>query len=615
MDQEAKPSNVSTPAGRSPSSLQAKKVFKRSRCDEDHDPKQKSYELLQRYPEHIPIVIVSVDKKHKKKLLTPLSFSGIELTKTARDKCADFVKPKDRLHFLNGTMLPDWGKLLDSYQAHKSKDNFLYLVFAPERKFEDDFPSWPSTPKAKEGSGSKSSKEKPSSGPQSFHIPDNDPASKDSRDAKKVIAKHPDRVPVLIRQSETDGLPKLEKRLLVPDNMSVNELKSILPAYLKISDMMTPKEAREKLVLLAAGDKLEPNLLMSDVYDEHQDDKCLYINVAIASVEKDEVEDIIEETESDEDEDDEVISDRKTDEMKVPFSDLKAAEEKALAAEEKALSQMERAAAAEEKALASELKVLEAEEQILMLREAQESSGVQDGEIWELREEVEAAEEARQLAEDKAKLAQEEKQVMEEKVTEAEKKVEALEDKVSELHQDIETMKVDTKTASDIAELSANEIKTLQSSLTAKCDAIKSLEEEYERLEGSLADEKKGRRVAEDDLASTKKLLEAKAEEFASAEMCQKWLQTRVDQLQKEGEVKAMAIERTTKVMEDKLAAMEKAKEAALKKAEEQAKKIAQLEAQISKMEKDDFIHIDFGSAGERPDEDGFEVLAAGQSN
>merc|ERR1712232_1553067 len=66
--------------------------------------------------------------------------------------------------------------------------------------------------------------------PTVFHLPDADAAAEAAarRQAKKVLQKFPDRVPVLFKQSPMLGLPAIDKKLLVPHKMLCDELKWVL---------------------------------------------------------------------------------------------------------------------------------------------------------------------------------------------------------------------------------------------------------------------------------------------------------------------------------------------------------------------------------------------------
>ncbi|CAJ1429066.1 unnamed protein product [Effrenium voratum] len=96
------------------------------------------------------------------------------------------------------------------------------------------------------------------------------PVEKDSVLAKtrKIALKHPDRVPVLINQAETQGLPRIDKKLLVPRTMTVAELRKILPKHLKLESEID-KEQWNKVQMLMAGEEVKDDEKMSAIYETY----------------------------------------------------------------------------------------------------------------------------------------------------------------------------------------------------------------------------------------------------------------------------------------------------------------------------------------------------------
>lgn len=80
--------------------------------------------------------------------------------------------------------------------------------------------------------------------------------------------KYPERAPVLVNQAQCRGLPRIEKKLLVPRNMKVGELRKSLPRHLKIEDCTIPWE---NVRMLMAGDEVTDDQLMQEIYDCYVD--------------------------------------------------------------------------------------------------------------------------------------------------------------------------------------------------------------------------------------------------------------------------------------------------------------------------------------------------------
>lgn len=84
-------------------------------------------------------------------------------------------------------------------------------------------------------------------------------------EAKRILQKYPDRLPIIVEQSERSKLPPLDRnKYLVPD-ITVGQFLYVLRKRIKLK----PEEA----VFLFIGNTLPPtSALMSAVYKEHKDD-------------------------------------------------------------------------------------------------------------------------------------------------------------------------------------------------------------------------------------------------------------------------------------------------------------------------------------------------------
>lgn len=258
--------------------------------------------LLARYPGHVPVVCSSTREDEKrKKLLVPETMTADEFKKVIFEKCSFSV-------FAEGCFLADGESVegTDSvsaiYRKHNS-DGVLHVTVgklpAKRSPFEQaDVEMIPAEKKArpeldltlsvkveealaltdeaqaiiKKGRVSTPSK------PAIFHMPDTDP---ESQQALRLLRKFPDRVPVMVTQPATVGLPALDKKLLVSRAMTVLELKGVLAKHLPLG--MLPQVARKELEIFVDDYCLRPSDTMAQVYDGYKEDKCLHMRISLTS--------------------------------------------------------------------------------------------------------------------------------------------------------------------------------------------------------------------------------------------------------------------------------------------------------------------------------------------
>jgi hypothetical protein len=79
----------------------------------------------------------------------------------------------------------------------------------------------------------------------------------------------PDRVPVLIKQARSVGLPAIDQKLLVLKSMSCAELRQNLPLCLSIQQDSTDCTKWTRLCLFIGDEPLKDNVLMSEIYDQY----------------------------------------------------------------------------------------------------------------------------------------------------------------------------------------------------------------------------------------------------------------------------------------------------------------------------------------------------------
>mmetsp|Transcript_64195 Transcript_64195/g.170087 ORF Transcript_64195/g.170087 Transcript_64195/m.170087 type:complete len:133 (-) Transcript_64195:278-676(-) len=105
-----------------------------------------------------------------------------------------------------------------------------------------------------------------------------EPFEKRSAEAKRILEKHPDRIPVICERSARSLLPHIEKKkFLVPGGMLCGEFKYVIHKHL--SQVGSGLAADQTLYLFANGSSPRSGTLLSEVYEQHKSpDGFLYIS-------------------------------------------------------------------------------------------------------------------------------------------------------------------------------------------------------------------------------------------------------------------------------------------------------------------------------------------------
>ena len=97
------------------------------------------------------------------------------------------------------------------------------------------------------------------------------PFEKRKAEAERVLAKYPDRIPVIVEQSSGNKLPTIDKtKFLVPNDLTIGQFVYVIRKRIKLSP--------EKAIFLMIDSKLPAtSALLSQVYQENKDkDGFLY---------------------------------------------------------------------------------------------------------------------------------------------------------------------------------------------------------------------------------------------------------------------------------------------------------------------------------------------------
>lgn len=101
---------------------------------------------------------------------------------------------------------------------------------------------------------------------------------KRSAEARRILAKYPDRIPVICEKAPRSDLPDIDKKkFLVPDTMLCGQFKYIIHKH--INQTASSSLTSEQTIYLFVGNTLpKTGSQISEVYDQHKaDDGFLYI--------------------------------------------------------------------------------------------------------------------------------------------------------------------------------------------------------------------------------------------------------------------------------------------------------------------------------------------------
>jgi len=97
-------------------------------------------------------------------------------------------------------------------------------------------------------------------------------------EAKRIMKKYPERIPVIVERAPRSNLPEIEKKkFLVPCTMLAGEFKYIIHKHLKESGGQA-LPADQTIYLFVNHASPKTGALMKEIYDQHKsDDGFLYL--------------------------------------------------------------------------------------------------------------------------------------------------------------------------------------------------------------------------------------------------------------------------------------------------------------------------------------------------
>eukprot|EP00933_Yihiella_yeosuensis_P013260 TRINITY_DN1236_c0_g1_i1.p1 TRINITY_DN1236_c0_g1~~TRINITY_DN1236_c0_g1_i1.p1 ORF type:complete len:130 (+),score=40.58 TRINITY_DN1236_c0_g1_i1:116-505(+) len=107
------------------------------------------------------------------------------------------------------------------------------------------------------------------------------PFEKRKEEAKRILAKYPDRIPVICEKAARSDIPEIDKKkFLVPGSMLCGEFKYIIHKHISQAASGVTIAADQAIYLFVnnTGTSPKTGTLMSEVYDQYKaEDGFLYI--------------------------------------------------------------------------------------------------------------------------------------------------------------------------------------------------------------------------------------------------------------------------------------------------------------------------------------------------
>ncbi|CAD7923861.1 unnamed protein product [Amoebophrya sp. A120] len=103
---------------------------------------------------------------------------------------------------------------------------------------------------------------------------------KRSAEARRILAKYPDRIPVICEKAARSDLPDIDKKkFLVPDTMLCGQFKYIIHKHInQCATAGSQISADQTIYLFVNNTSPKTGALMSEIYDSYKaDDGFLYI--------------------------------------------------------------------------------------------------------------------------------------------------------------------------------------------------------------------------------------------------------------------------------------------------------------------------------------------------
>jgi len=270
----------------------------------DVKPSPEALKMLAKYPGRLPVICFKepgwglgldgaaalADLPERKTFLVPSSMTCVGLRDTRRKHIKDSAHVSvaaESIHLkADGTTLFKDATLQDAYDQHKAEDCFLYISFSAPitdtgTGFEPDDAANNFQKLLKESAGDEASSLQsvvPAADEGSLS-PQRPGTREVGKVARKLLARHPNNVPVVCEKASGSDAPAITKnRLLLRGKMRCSEFRKTIIFDNILGTIDAAAVLPSSFSLSASGQSLDGATPMQQVYEQHQsDDGFLYL--------------------------------------------------------------------------------------------------------------------------------------------------------------------------------------------------------------------------------------------------------------------------------------------------------------------------------------------------
>ena len=224
------------------------------------------------HPERVPVICVhSREASQIKRLLVPNHTTGADFQAMARNrKWCPWAAHGGEVLLCKGKgadtiKVPEQKTLQELHSEYMAPDGVMYFMVEAATDDIQDAPKDPTEPQ-----GVKLNQAVPE---EPKKAKDKETTSEDRLDddivesAKRMRKKHPRHLPVLLKQAAAEGLPALDKKLLIPGSMPCRDLRKMVPKYLGCENLdLDWNNVIFQLAGQSIGEGIEEHELMAEVY-------------------------------------------------------------------------------------------------------------------------------------------------------------------------------------------------------------------------------------------------------------------------------------------------------------------------------------------------------------
>jgi len=219
-----------------------------------------------KYPNRVPVICQKAPNSElpqiKKKLLVPNEYTAAELRDVVQASLSHVGAHQKVDLLITGKMgtlveIPRDLSMASLHEEYQNSDSFLYVTYRLGENTHTPHGGTSVNESNQARTQSTCSRNKGADG-----------QVQPCAEVRRILAKYPDRIPVMCERAEHSNLPAIDKtKFLIPNHLTVRELVDVL--FHKVEEVGCDIKA-DDLVLLLNGVEPSRNELVKQLYDQHQ---------------------------------------------------------------------------------------------------------------------------------------------------------------------------------------------------------------------------------------------------------------------------------------------------------------------------------------------------------